>query len=208
MALLRRSDRANSVVSREDSKNMTTISARKAAKNKRSTHRKRAPKTQPQKKRSRQQHQQDAGSRSETAPQTTGGFQDAQVPDPMRALAEQSVAQTRAAYEHSKGALRSVLESWQRSFDAVGQGAVEFNRKMIDVADRRIASNFDLARRFAKAKNVGEFITIQQDYWRSTFSDLNAQAEDVRAQSSRLLATATGRAAGGRRASPRGRHKE
>ena len=183
---------------------MNTSSTRKTAKGKRSTHRKKTPKTL-KKGRGQQQPQPGTASRRESDLQLKG-LQEAKVADPMRALAQQSVAQTRASYERSKNALQTMLESWQRSFGAVGQGALAFNRKMVDIADRNIAKNFDLATRVAKAKNVGELITIQQDYWRSTLGDLSAQAEDVRVQSTRLLATATG-ATGGRRANPRGRHK-
>ena len=68
------------------------------------------------------------------------------MPEAMRALAEKNVAQTREIYERSKTALDAVLESWERSFDAVGQGAVALNRKVIDIAQRNINSSFDLAK--------------------------------------------------------------
>ena len=68
-----------------------------------------------------------------------------QVPEAMRALAEKNIAQSREIYERSKDALDAVLESWERSFDAVGQGAVALNRKVIDIAQRNINSGFDLA---------------------------------------------------------------
>lgn len=77
---------------------------------------------------------------------------DAQVPEAMRALAEKNIAQTREIYERSKDALDTVLESWERSFDAVGQGAVALNRKVIDIAQRNINSGFDLAKRLAAAR--------------------------------------------------------
>ena len=81
---------------------------------------------------------------------------DTQVPEAMRALAEKNIAQTREIYERSKDALDAVLESWERSFDAVGQGAVALNRKVIDIAQRNINSGFDLAKSLAAAKNLAE----------------------------------------------------
>jgi hypothetical protein len=51
-------------------------------------------------------------------------FRGAQVPDTLRVFAETDVAQTRALYERSKDTLQTVLESWQKSFGAAGQGAV------------------------------------------------------------------------------------
>ena len=85
---------------------------------------------------------------------------DAQVPEAMRALAEKNIAQTREIYERSKDALDTVLESWERSFDAVGQGAVALNRKVIDIAQRNINSSFDLAKRLAAAKNIAEAMEL------------------------------------------------
>ena len=95
----------------------------------------------------------------------------AQVPDTMRALAERNVAQTREVYERSKLALQSVLESWQKSFGAVGQGAVAINRKIIDIAERNIDSSFGLATGLCRAKNVGEVMELQAAYWRKLLGD-------------------------------------
>ena len=49
-------------------------------------------------------------------------FPGIQVPTRFRALAEQNVAYTRELYEGSKNTLQAVLESWQKSFGAAGQG--------------------------------------------------------------------------------------
>jgi hypothetical protein len=48
------------------------------------------------------------------------------VSEGLRALAEKNVAQTREAYERSKDALEAGLETLERSFDALGQGAVGY----------------------------------------------------------------------------------
>ena len=115
---------------------------------------------------------------------------DAQVPEAMRALAEKNIAQTREIYERSKDALDTALESWERSFDAVGQGAVALNRKVIDIAQRNINSGFDLAKGLAGAKNLAEAIELQAAYGRKQFDALAAQAEEVRSLSTQLAADA------------------
>ena len=79
---------------------------------------------------------------------------DAQVPEAMRALAEKNIAQTREIYERSKDALDTVLESWERSFDAVGQGAVALNRKVIDIAQRNINSSLILRRDWRRQRTL------------------------------------------------------
>jgi phasin len=112
------------------------------------------------------------------------------VPEAMRALAEKNITQTREVYERSKDALEAVLVSWERSFDAAGQGAVALNRKVIDIAQRNINSGFDLAKSLAGAKNLAEALELQAAYWRRQFGVLTAQAEEVRALSTKVTADA------------------
>ena len=107
-------------------------------------------------------------------------FRDTQVPETMRALAERSVVQTREAYEHSKIALQSVLESWNKSFGAAGKGTMALNSKIIDIAERNIDNNFDFAMSLCRAKNLAEVMELQAAYLRKQFGQLRSQAEEVR----------------------------
>jgi phasin len=123
---------------------------------------------------------------------TTAQFEnlafDTPVSEAMRALAEKNLAQTRNAYEHSKDALEGALETLERSFDAMGQGAIALNHKVIDIAQRNINSGFDLAKSLAGAKNLAEVMELQAAYWRKQFTALAAQAEEVRALSTQVTA--------------------
>jgi hypothetical protein len=189
---------------------MTKSSTRKAAARKaRPTHRKKAPKIASAKARATHQHTTKAVAekshvqRRKIAPKVTVGevgdtrrraatqfeeFRDSQVPDTMHALAESSVAQTREVYERSKNALQAVLESWQKSFGAAGQGATALNHRIIDVAERNINAGFDLATGLAGAKNFADVMASHAAYWRKQIGNLSAQAEEVRALSTKLTA--------------------
>jgi phasin len=112
------------------------------------------------------------------------------VPEAMRALAEKNIAQSRELYERSKDALEAVLESWERSFDAAGQGAVALNRKFIDIAQRNINSGFDLAKNMAEAKTLAEFLELQGNFWRTQFGAMTTQAEEIRSLSTKVTANA------------------
>src|SRR5262245_9032690 len=103
-----------------------------------------------------------------------------QVPASMRALAEMNVAQTRALYQRSANTFEAVFESWEDCLDAAGQGAVAFNRKIMDIVERNISTGFDLATRLARAKNPVEAIELQAAYWRKQFGELRMQAQEVR----------------------------
>jgi phasin len=106
---------------------------------------------------------------------------DTVVPEAARELAETTVAQTREAYERSKDALEAALETVDRSYDALGQGAAALNRKIIEIAQRNVSSGFDLAKSLATAKTLAEIVELRATYWRKQFTVLAAQAEEVRA---------------------------
>jgi hypothetical protein len=101
-------------------------------------------------------------------------FRAPQMPDSVRVLAESNVAQTRELYERSKNTVQAVLESWQKSFGAVAQGAVGLNRTMIDSAERNIDTAFDLATGLAGARNFAEVMELQAAYWRKVLGELRA----------------------------------
>ena len=111
---------------------------------------------------------------------------DTQLPEAMRALAEKNVAQTREFYERSKDALETVLASWEKSFDAAGQGAAALNRKVIDITQRNINSGFEFAKSLAGTKTLAEAMELQATFWRKQLGVFGAQAEEVRTLSTRV----------------------
>ena len=128
----------------------------------------------------------------DTYRKTTAQFEalthDTAFPEAARALAEKTVAQTCEAYDRSKEALEAGVDAMEKSFDAVGQGAVALNRKIIDIAQRNLNSSFDLAKSLAGAKNLAQVLELQGAYWRKQFGTLAAQAEEVRALSTKVAA--------------------
>jgi phasin len=126
-----------------------------------------------------------------TAAQFEELVQNPQLPEAMRSIAEKNIAQTRELYERSKDALETVLASWEKSFDAAGQGAAALNRKVIDITQRNINSGFDLAKSMASAKNLPEAMELQAVYWRKQLGVFGAQAEEIRTLSTQLTADVT-----------------
>jgi len=116
---------------------------------------------------------------------------DTSVPEAVRVMAEKAVDQSREVYDRSKDALDTSVATVERTFDAAGQGAVAFNRKIIDLAQRNVNSGFDLAKSLAGAKNLSEMVELQAAYWRKQFGALAAQAEEVRAVSTKMAAAAS-----------------
>ena len=115
---------------------------------------------------------------------------DTAIPDAVRSVAEKTVAQSRDVYDKSKGALDASIATFERSFDAAGQGATAFNRKIIDIAHRNLTSVFDLANSLARAKDLAEMVELQAAHWQKQFGSLTTQAEEVRALSTKATAAA------------------
>jgi phasin len=115
---------------------------------------------------------------------------DTSVPEAVRAMAEKSMAQTREIYDRSKDALDASIATFERSFDAAGQSATAFNRKIIDIAQRNVNSVFDLAKSLAGAKNLSEMVELQAAYWQKLLDALTSQAEEVRALATKMAAAA------------------
>jgi phasin len=113
---------------------------------------------------------------------------DAQMPEAVRVFAEKNIAQSRELYERSKDAFEKVLESWEKTFDAAGQGAVALNRKVVDITQRNINSSFDFAKSLIGAKSVAEAMELHSTYWQKQLSTLKAQADEMRDLSTRVTA--------------------
>jgi hypothetical protein len=94
------------------------------------------------------------------------------VHDAFRGVAERNVSQTRELYERSKSTVEAMLDSWQKSFGAAGQGAVALNRRIFDLTDRNINNSFALVTALAGAKNLAEVMELQTAYWRKQLGDL------------------------------------
>ena len=115
---------------------------------------------------------------------------DAALPETVRAMVEKAVDQSREVYDRSKDALDASVTTLESTFDAAGQGAVAFNRKIIDIAQRNVNSGFDLAKSLAGAKNLSEIVELQAAYWQKLLGALTSQAEEVRALSTKMAAAA------------------
>ena len=115
---------------------------------------------------------------------------DTGVPEGVRDLAEKAVAQTREACDRSLDAFDASLTTFERSFEIAGQGAVAFNRKIVDIARRNVEASFSLAESLAGAKKLTDMVELQAAFWRKQFGVLTAQADEVRALSTKVTAAA------------------
>ena len=124
------------------------------------------------------------------AKQDNKKYRDVTTPEAVRVMAEKVVDQSREVYDRSKDALDASVATFERTFDAAGQGAVAFNRKIIEIAQRNVNSGFDLAKSLAGAQNLSEMVELQAAYWQKLLNTLTSQAEEVRALATKVAAAA------------------
>jgi hypothetical protein len=116
---------------------------------------------------------------------------DTAIPEGVRALAEKFTAQNRETYDRYLDAFDAAVVTFERSFEAAGQSAIVFNRKIVDMARRNVDESFDLATSLTGAKNLADMVRLQAAYWRNKFGVLAAQAGEVRALSTKVTGDAT-----------------
>src|SRR4029453_3417903 len=112
------------------------------------------------------------------------------IPEGVRALAEKTVAQSRQVYDRSSDAFDASVATFEKTFDAAGQGAAAFNRKIVDISRRNLNCVFDLATSLAGAKNLAAIVELQTGHWQKPRAALGAQGEEVRALSTKIVADA------------------
>ena len=87
-------------------------------------------------------------------------------------------------------ALDGAVESFERSFQAAGQGAMALNAKLIDMARTNVTSGFDFMTSLATAKHPADIALLQMSYWDGRMRALLGQAHELRTLSAEIVAKA------------------
>jgi hypothetical protein len=84
--------------------------------------------------------------------------------------------------------LGATVDTFERSFKAVGQGTIAVNRKLLDFARANMSSGFDFAMSLASASSPAQIMQLQMNYWDERLKALASQAQELRALSAELVA--------------------
>ena len=84
-----------------------------------------------------------------------------------------------------------VAELVQQSLTAAQKGATAVNAKLIDIAQDTMNSGLEHARDLAGAKNPMQVLKLQMSYWHETMESFTAQAQELRALSTELVANSS-----------------
>ena len=118
------------------------------------------------------------------------------IPDTMREVAENSVAQARRAFEQFMQAAHRTLDMAESSTQATQASARDLRARAAEFAEANVGAAFELAERLVHAKDAQEFVSIQQEFLRRQTEQMRQQMQELGSQAAGAAGAAGGAAAG------------
>lgn len=101
-----------------------------------------------------------------------------EIPNEMRAVAERTVDQAKAAFQQLMQAAQDAVSNLERG--EKGQvGALDISKKTISFAERNVLSAFELAQNIVQTKDIQELVPMQTEFLRSQMRALGEQVKDL-----------------------------
>ena len=95
-----------------------------------------------------------------------------EIPTDMRKMTEQSLEQVRTA-------INGYLQFLQRAVPGDLMGGSEFSNKILEYAERYVASAFEFAQRLVQVRDVQNLTKLQTDFIQVQMQAMTEQAKDL-----------------------------
>jgi phasin len=102
-----------------------------------------------------------------------------EIPEAVRELAERNVEQARSAYNQFVDMARKVQDTVTQSQGAMTSGAVEVQAQIAKFAEENIQASFAFASDLASARDLKQYIEIQQRYAQKQMQAYAHQAQEL-----------------------------
>jgi phasin len=102
-----------------------------------------------------------------------------EIPEAVRELAERNVEQSRSAYNQFMEMARKVQDSLSKSQGAMASGAMEMQARVAKFAEENIQASFAFASDLSRARDLKEYIEIQQRYAQKQMQAYAMQAQEL-----------------------------
>ena len=102
-----------------------------------------------------------------------------EIPEAVRELAERNVDQARSAYNQFMDMARQVQETLAKSQGAMASGAMELQSRVAKFAEENIQASFAFAFDLARARDLKEYLEIQQRYAQKQMQNYALQAQEL-----------------------------
>ncbi len=102
-----------------------------------------------------------------------------EIPEAVRELAERNVDQARSAYNQFMEMARQVQETLAKSQGAMASGAMELQSRIAKFAEENIQASFTFATDLSRARDLKEYLEIQQRYAQKQMQSYALQAQEL-----------------------------
>ena len=104
-----------------------------------------------------------------------------QIPEQLRAMAEQGVSQAREGYQKLKEAAESGNGAMGAAYASATRGAGDFTAKVIDIAKTNTESAFNFTQSLLGVKSLPEAFALVNAHAQKQFEVLTAQSQELAA---------------------------
>ena len=113
------------------------------------------------------------------------------IPEEVRSLAEQSVAQARKAFESFIDAANQAVGQMQGRAEAAHGSASEIAHKSMQYAEQNVATTLEFAQKLMRAKNAAEVMGLQSEFLGRQMQALSAQVQDLGQSAAKIVVDST-----------------
>ena len=81
--------------------------------------------------------------------------------------------------EQARGAMENYLNFFQKTMSAAPWAGTELNKKVADYAQQNVATAFGFAQQLTQAKDLGDVVRIQTEFFQTQMKSLTEQAKNL-----------------------------
>jgi phasin len=112
-----------------------------------------------------------------------------EIPTEMRALAEKSVDQAKAAFDSFMTAAQRTVSAWEGQAASAQTGAKDVTGKALTFAEENVGASFDYAQKLVRARDVDEVMRLHSEYLQQQMQALQRQARELGESAARVAGT-------------------
>ena len=102
-----------------------------------------------------------------------------EIPNEMRAVAERSVEQAKAAFQQLLQAAQESVSTLEERVTASQLGALDISKKAMSFAERNVLSAFEFAQKVVQTKDTQELVRMQTEFVQSQMQALSEQVKHL-----------------------------
>lgn len=116
---------------------------------------------------------------AQTAKEAFNAAKEARIPENVQAIAEESVAKSREAYQKLNAAAKDNMKAFEELITTAQAGARALGEKVLTNTAANAEAAFDAAQAIARARTLPEAARLQADFVQQQLSAASAQTKEL-----------------------------